>query len=799
MKVRIEDVRYAVRAWSTQRAVFALCVLCLSAAIGASTTVFTIVNGVLLQPLPFADPDRLLSLGLTSPDRPDDSQGATAADLRAWAGHPDIGPLAAVAPVRVRIADADGTRGHAALAVAGASSDVLGLRPLHGRALAASDDRPGAEPVALLGEAYWRQRFGADANALGQTIEIEGRARTIAGIMPGFDHPALPGAWRAARVWLPLGSLGADHRNALRFALFLRARDAEPISSTIARTAAAAQAIVNASSTDRRRIVSVRPPDLSVSPTTRAMIVLAMGAVTFVLVIACVNVANLLLVRASARRREIATRLALGASRGRIAAQLLVESLLLGLASIPLGLVIARWGRDALLGRGLEQANATLPIDATVLTYAAGTAVVTSVLFGLTPALAISRHGAREALAGGLRHSSAGVSRQRLRQGLAVVQVSLSIVLLIGTSLCVRSFTNLLAFDSDLDLSRLLTVALDPAGPATAPGMLDTATGQALERLAALPGVIAVSVGDFLPLRDGGFRATVETGDRSGGAGSERPVIRDAVSPSFFDVLPLPLVRGRAFTGEESRGRLPVAVISRRLGDVFWPDSDPIGKRLRFSAGRDVDWYTVVGVAADLSSWDISGRPQPIVYVPYGRGAADSPTFLLRTAGDPASLLNPVRAALAPFDGEFDVKGPLLMTDVHRSAFARQETLAFLFGTFGTLSILLTGAGVFGLLSYFVVERRPELGLRMALGADRRDVTWLVLRQAGQLVAIGILIGVPAAWAAARLLNRVLFEITATDPISIGGTAVFLVVVAIVSSVVPAYRAASIDPAGSLR
>jgi len=793
------DIRHAIRALAQSRSVLAMSVLCLGLGIGVVTMVFAVVNGVLLRPVPFLDPAGLLQIAEVAPP----GGTANAVSLRSfstWRRQPLPYDLAAVLPTTVTTTRQGDSARLATLAATWNSLSLLGVDPIAGRSFRPGEDQPGAEAVVLIGEGLWRTAFGADAAVIGTRIGVDGRDATVIGVVPVLAHPGLPGAWRTAQIWVPLATIG-DASGDRTLTVLARAPRGEDPLQVAAALASRLTAINVADPARRDRTVTIAPLDLSVSPTTRAMLLTSTGASIVVLLIGCVNVANLLLLRSTSRQREMATRLALGASRGRIVRQLIVESALLALASVPPGVFLGWLGRTWLLAGGPEPAGAMLPVDARVVAAATGAALLTSVLFGLAPAVQVRRWSTRGMLGDGGRHATPGRSPHRLRLAFATSEIVLSVVLVASASLLGRSFVQMLDADRDLDLDQIVVVGLgSPEERQESPEETARATGEIHARVGVLPGVRSAALAEFMPLRGAGPRVEARRGEDDPDAPAL--VARESrVSAGFFEAVGIAFDGGRPFSAAEVRAGEPVVVLNQRLANLLWGGQDAVGRRVRLGgegAGTP-RVHTVVGVSRNISNWDVSGRPLPSAYLPLAAVPTGRRVLVARTSGDPAAVISTVRGVVASFDRRPRGLEPLPLGAVSRDAFFRQQTLATLFGVFGVLSILLTVVGLYGVLSYFVSQRRRELGIRAALGARPRDLAWLVARQMLVVAGSGIAIGTLVAAGATRALQSVLFEVSATDPISFGITAALLAAVCGLAGWPSAHRASAADPAVSLR
>ncbi len=797
----ITDVRHAIRSLRAAPRFAVLAVLCLSLGIGANATVFSVVNGVLLQPLPFNEPDRLLTLSEVRRSSPANSGPVSYPNFLDWQEASDpVMELAAMRSLSITLTDgARSDRPRAALATWNLFP-MLGIQPALGRGLRQDDDRAAAAPVVVLSDPLWQRQYDADAAVIGRSILIDGTPRTVVGVMPPLDHPGLPNAWRTARLWLPLRPVELDSRRDER-ALTVYARLPADIQVDGARallTAISRELEARHAENDGW---GVRVgPLASVSANIQSMLALAMGAVGFVLLIACSNVANLMLARATRRRRDIGIQIALGLTRGRMVRQLLIESVCIGLLCVPLGVLLASWGIDLLLRMSpVEQAaSLQLHIDARVLTYTTGLAMVTSLVFGLTPALHSVRGSTLDALRTGSREASGGRGQARVRHGLALAGTALSMVLLVGGSLFGRSFVNMLEAEGNFDTGHLLTLGVDlQPDRYPSPDAVSRTVGTVVARLGAVPGVESAAASDLRPLRGGGTRANAIA---EGSVAADAPsILYGGVTRAWFDTIDMPLLQGRLFTAAESRTRSAVAIVNRRMADLLWPDGQALGGRFRLD-DHDADaWYTVVGVARDISTWDLSSRPRPSAYLPYPHVAARTPFVLVRTTGDPTRVAAPALTAIGAIDPRLPVFGVQTLDEIHRLTFWRQRMGVWVFTIFGVIAVVMASIGVYGVLSYLVSQRTREIGVRLAVGADRRDIVRLIVRQGMTLVLGGIAVGLVGGLGVTRVAQGQLYEVGAVDPLSFAGAALLLAAIGWCACHAPARRAAATDPMVCLR
>ena len=784
-------IRSAFRSLSTQRGSLLLALLCLGVGIGTNTTVFSVVNGLLLRELPLQDPDRLVSVQEGNRQAPDSNKPLTYAAFQHLAGPvADVMDLAAERGMGLRLADAERESGSF---ISWNLFDVLGVQPALGRVFVEHDERGGAAPVALLSYSIWQQRYAGNPAVLGRTIVVNGSSATIVGVMPqSLAHPALRG-FAGARLFLPLAQMDARTREQLPLRVIGRIRDGITIATARSRVDAVPPLAVSDQHT-----WSVEPLRVGFSAATQATMALIMCAVGFVLLMACVNVANLTLARTAARGHELATRLALGATRPQLILQLVTESLVVALASVPVGMLLANWGRSLLLGPSAspEIYDAT-SIDATVVMFSIGLAVLASVLSGLLPAAhAVRRLHVDLLRAAGRTDVATGPRHSVLSRVLIGVQVSLAMILLVSSAVFFKSFRTTLRAEGGFDTSRILSIALETAEDGAQPDERSLRRLFAvLDRVVGVPSVERVAAATFMPLRDAGVRTGVELSEAR--PGTPPPILIGGITSEFFDVLGVPIVQGRALTDAETRSLAPVAVINRRMAQRLWANENPIGQRFR---PIDFDtWFTIVGVSESILNWDISDRPQPTAYVPIPHVPDSEPRVFLRTAGDPLLVAPAARASIHEAAPDTPIVGVLTMTEVHHMALSRHQTLGRLFAVLGMIALVLGATGVYGVLSYFVTQRTVEIGIRAALGADAHTLVRMFVRQGMTVTAIGLAVGFPAAWGVSRLLRMRIYNVSPPDVWIFIGVTLLLAVVAFAAAWLPSRRAASVDPLIALR
>ncbi len=805
MGTLVQDIRYALRSFWKQPGWNAVVGLTLGLGIGAVVAIFSVARGVLIERLPYRDAERLVRVGhLTrqsavpgasfSPQDFDDLSSARPGSSPRPPGgmNPNQSGMALTGngePERLPAAD-----------VSGSFFDTLGMPAALGRALTPGDDRPGANRVAVLSVGLWKRRFGSDPAVLGRPLVLDGTPFTVVGVMPpNFEFPAAE-----VDVWIPLSNVGEDavpHRREVRW-LDVVGRLAPGTAVESARAGIdalfsrlARQFPESNAGFDRAVVL---PLSTALTGDVRRPIWVLLGAVSLVLLIACVNVANLLLARATARQRELGIRSALGASRARLVRQLLTESLLLSLGGAALGLVLANWGIDALaaLSDGHVPRAAAIRMDSGIVAFALGLSVVTGIGFGLLPALRGSRGTLRSALEGGGRSGTQEASGLALRRGLVVGEITLAATLLVGAGLLMRSFWRLTHADPGLRPDSVLTLSITIPEAVIAEDKDAAYRDAILSSLRALPGVVAAGASKTLPLHGGGeaYGFTVEgrpdlkTFKPDGGA-----II---VTPGYFSALSIPILRGRDFSQADLETGSPVLLVNRALARALWGEANPIGKGLVFGGRMRIE---VIGVAGDVRQDGLDRAPLPAVYVPMSLFPRGTLKIYLRTPADPASLSAAARQAIRRLDPDQPITGVAPLSAVVADTVARPRFLTELVGVFGAAALLLAAIGVYGILSFSVSRRTREIGVRMALGADRAAVRRLVVLEGMRLAIAGLAAGIPAAVVLARTLRNLLFEVPPSDPATLVSVALLLSLVAFAACSIPARRAAGLDPQAALR
>jgi putative ABC transport system permease protein len=810
-----QDLRYGARMLLKQPGFTLVAVLTLALGIGANTAIFSVVNAVLLQPLPYPEPDQLVRVYETDVARGMANIGASMPDYREWQKrNQSFTHIAAYATNNYNISGTDEPERVVGVRVATDFFSLLGINPAQGRGFTGEEGVFGKHHVAVVSEALWRQRYGEGARLSGQTLRLNGVVFTIVGVLPrGFRFPN-----DEVAVWTPLALADNDSLNT-RGNYWLNVVARLKPGMTVAQAQNDLANIHRQLEQEKLQSgFSARVESLAAATVGdfRGTLWVLLGAVGCVLLIACVNVANLLLARASVRATEIAVRCTLGAGRNRLVRQLLTESLLIGVLGAAAGLLLAWLGVDLLLRLEPDLPRLdTVRVEGRVLVFTLGLALLTSLLFGLVPALRSARGDLSTALKGGER---GGTRNHRLLSGLVVAEIAIALVLLAGAGLMINSLLRLQRVELGYETKNMLTMQL--ALPAAKYGGEQVVAfyQQLLERVKALPGVQQVGVSTALPLTDSGWGKLFTREDQAAPKSLEDvPALQYRhVSADYFDTMGIRLVNGRYLSERDAPAGLPVAVINETAAKRFWPGENPIGKVFKLGppeemipAGilptnyRFIRW-TVVGVVKDVKHQGLSQPSSPEVYtLPQQSMSNDSPArtmyLAVRAAIDPTTLIAAVRAQVQALDKELPIAEIATMEERRAESLLRARFNTLLLGIFAAVALVLAVVGIYGVMSYSVAERRREIGIRVALGAQRRDVLSLVVKRGMTLVLGGTLIGLGGALALTRLMTGLLYEVSATDPLTLAAVAGVLALVALLACYLPARRATQVDPLMALR
>jgi putative ABC transport system permease protein len=797
------DLRYSLRVLRRTPS-FALAVVAvLALGIGANTAIFSIVNTVLLRPLPFEQPDTLVRLfhvppQATFPGMPRFS--VSAANFYDWKR--DARLFDGMALYRFRPFTITGG-GRAEAVVAGAVGDgffeVLRARPLLGRVFLPEEDTPGRGHVVVLSNGFWKSHFGGAPDAIGRTLTLDGEAYTVVGVMPASFSIA---AWSVAHrdIWVPVAykdeerAVRDNHNDAVvaRLKPGVSAERADAEMKDISRRLEREYPKENTGWS-----ATVVPLQELLVGDVRTSLIMLLAAVALVLLIACANVGNLLFARALGRRKELAVRTALGAGRARVFQQLIVEALTLAMAGGLVGLALARAGlaASATLLAGQVPRSDEVAIDARVLWFAFGISVVTGVLAGLLPAIRAGRTDLNEALKEGGR-SDAGSVGLRTRRVLIVSEVALSLVLLAGAGVMIRSLLALRSVDAGFDPRGVLTLQVSlPETRYKAPAQISAFFDGALQRIRALPGVQDAAVIDDLPLTGGSQQPLVIDGRAELLPRDQPTVAVRKITPGYLRTMRVPLMRGRDFAADDVNAML----VSRAAARLLWADVDPIGRQARLPLQSKTVTYTVVGVVGDIREAGLSENPVATVYEYTRERSWSRLALVIRTSVPPLTLAQAATGAVHAIDPEQPVEEIRTMEDVRDDTLTSQRFSALLLGLFAVVALVLASVGIYSVLSYIVRGRSREIGIRSALGAKRWDVVRLVVVEGMTPALIGIAVGAVVALAAARLVAKLVFGVSASDPLTLAAVSALLVLVALLASLLPAYRASKLDPAEVLR
>jgi predicted permease len=799
MQTLRQDLSYGIRMLAKKPLFSIIAVITLALGIGANTAIFSVVNAVLLRALPYHNSDRLIALstissggdrdGLSVPEFQDyQAQMRSLEDLTGFQSQ-SVNLTGGERPDRVRGAF-----------VTANFFKVFNLPPLIGRTFAEGEDRQGGEKLAVVNEKMWQERLNGDPNLASRKLILNGEPYSVIGVVPAsFKQPFDPDV----EVWMPVanypGNTGKREWRLLfgmghlkpGIPLSQAQAEAETIASQLAQTYPKENAGRGAR-TDFLRELLVRG--------VRPMLGVLFAAVGVILLIACANLANLLLARGLARQKEIAVRAALGASRWRLIRQLLTESTVIGLLGGVGGLLLAHWGLYGLLKLPQNFVNTTeATLDTRVLLFAFAISILTGWIFGLLPALQLVKPELQSFLKEGARGSGEGSKWNRLRGAFVVVQVALSLVLLVSSGLLIRSFDKLLRVDVGFKTERLLT--LEYRLPRTK--YKDAATQwnfhhQAVERLQEVPGVQSASLVRGLPFSGNGGTAAITLPDREPPPkGMEPEVMFNTATPNYFETIGIPLLKGRVFGNEDQANTPAVVVINQTMAQRFWPNQDPLGKQIK--SVEDGSTATIIGVVGDAKHYWLEEEQKPQMYDAYSQDPGLFATVVIRTSVEPLGLTEPVRQAIWKVDADQPMwKIRTVEFLVNRST-ADRKFLMGLMGIFAALALVLTIIGLYGVISYLVNQRTQEIGIRMALGAQMGDIMRMVLKQGMVLVLTGVALGLAAAWLLTRLMSRLLYQVSATDPATFASISLLLITVALLACYIPARRATKVDPLTALR
>ena len=795
----IKDIRYGIRSLLKRPGFTVIALIALALGIGANTAIFSLVNAVLLQPLPYPESERLVWAWGNIRTGGNRASVAPLDFLDYRSQNKTFEHLGATMQLSLNLTGSGEPDRLTASGVTGNWFDVFGVRPALGRGFTLENEKGGHDQVTVLSHEFWQKRFAGDPSILNKKIVLDGKSVEVIGVMP--RHVVFP---QEADLWVPL-NFDISPMMKQRRAHFMRpiGRLKEGVTLTQAQADTdliAAQLEEQFPETNKNWSLRLVPLREQLVGATQTTLLILFGAVGFVLLIACANVANLLMVRAAARQKEIALRTALGASRLRIARQMITESLLLAIIGGALGTVLAAWGVEVLvsLSEGSIPRTANVRIDLVVLAFTFFISLATGLLFGLVPALRTARVNLIDSLKDGLRGASESVVRNRTRSLLVVFESAIAVMLLIGAGLLVRSLVALQNVDPGFDPNNVLTMRISlPMQKYDTPEKAANFFGQLQTRVAALPGVESAAFISELPLSNqpNDMPFTVEgrppVASISEGFGADFRM----VTQTYFNALRIPLLRGRNFTEQEVQQSDKVLLVSQQLVDQIFPNEEPLGKRLVMAMSGEP--YEIIGIVGDIRHQSLGAPGVPTMYMPsLMRGSTN---VVLRTNVDPLSIVAGVRKEVQALDPDQPIAAVKTMNDWVATSTAAPRYRTTLLALFAALAMILAATGIYGVMSYSVAQRTHEIGVRMAMGARQFDVLKMVVRQGMILALVGVVLGLAGAYALTRVMSTLLFGVTAKDPITFGAVAALLIAVAFIACFVPARRATKVDPLVALR
>jgi putative ABC transport system permease protein len=796
-----QDIRYAGRTFRRSPGFAALAMLTIAIGVGANAAIFTIINAVLIKPLPFAEPDRLVLVSQQDRQTKQGFEDASPANFLDWrARNHSFAGLAAQRDAPFVLSAGDHPERLNGAIVTANFFDVLGVAPAIGRGFQARDEGTGAPRAVVLSNGLWRQRFGGRLEVIGQTVRLNDEIHTIVGVMPpGITYPDqaqlwVPPHWAVPDDPLAAGQDPSTQRDHNYFEVLGR------IKSSL--TTAQAQADMDAVALtlerdypiiDKNVGVGFMPLRESLVGEVRPALLILFASVGLLLLIATANVSGLLIARATARHQEMAVRVALGATPGRLVGQLLTESVLLAVAGGACGIMLAMWLIEPLVALSPFPLG-HVQVDTNVLVFGFAVSTAAGLLFGLAPARQSMRTNVHEDLKQSARGAS-GAGQRRVRAALVVSEIALSLVLLVAAGLTIRSFVRLQHVPTGFDSDHVLTLAINlPQARYPMPQQKADFWERTLASLAEVPGIDLVGATSRLPLSGGNSTRGLQID----GHKTTPPAGGDyrTASPEYFRALSIPLIRGRVFRDDDREGRELVVVLSASMAQRYWPNTDPIGRHISVDGVHQI---AIVGVVGDVHHASLAAHPRPTFYVPYRQDPWPAMTFALRTAAAPATLTGSVREAIWRVDKDQPIGTVLTMDQRLSNSLSWQRFNVTLFVVFGAIAMTLAAIGLYGVLAFIVAQRRREIGVRMALGATARDVITDVMGQGMRLAVVGVVVGLALSAGATRLLRTLLFGTSPTDVATFASVAALLILIAAVASALPALRASRVDPLVALR
>ena len=805
----IQDIRYAARKLSRTPGFTAIAAFTLALAIGATTAIFSVIDGVLLKPLPFHDPGRVVRVTNMRGGNRMVSSTADFIDFRTQTK--SFSSIAGIDHQPVNLTGGSEAERVMAARVGAPFWSLLGVAPALGRGFAPNEDAQSAGRVVVLNDGLWKRRFGADRRIIGKTIALDGNSYTVIGVAPPrFGFPDRPD------VWIPLvfskDDLDPSNRGGHWMGVIARLAPNVTLAQANAEMVALTRRLERQyPESNTGMTAAVIPMQEYLVGDVRPALLVMLGAVAFVLLIACANVANLLLVRAASRESEMAVRAALGAGGWRIVRQLVTESVLLAVIGGLFGTLLALWGVDLLLAmapQGLPRID-EVTVNASVLAFTAGVTLFTGVLFGIFPALHAARSNVGGMLKDAMRGSSGGVASRRARNSLVMAEMALAVVLLVGAGLLIRSFTKLLAVDPGFRPERVVTFAISaPDTKYSEYAQRRALVADLVERMKRVPGAQDAAVVTGLPLSNMMIRTTTHIV----GTPQDPPASRKAtdvamVTPGYFSTMGIRLVSGRDFTDRDGSGAPVVAIVNQEFAKRYFPNENPVGKRIELGWEQDTAATggnmtlggEIVGVVGDVKRRGLSDEVYPETYASYMQPTFSSFSVVVRSTADPATVMAAIRSQVRELDRDLPLTDLRQLAEVVSASVSRPRFYTMILGVFAAIALVLAAVGIYGVISYAVSMRTRELGIRIALGATGQQVSRLVLRQGVSLAFAGVVVGGVGAFWLSRLLTKLLFGVSASDPLTFFGVAALLTGIAALACYVPARRAARVDPVLAMR
>ncbi len=814
MQTLFRDLRYSARMLFKSPAFTAIAVVSIALGIGANTAAFSVINAVLLKSLPFKDPNSLVLVWGDSPTATNlkgrNQVSATdVADYRAQStSFEDVATYAGWFPIM----SGDGAQVQAervpGIQVGDGFFKVMKGEPFLGRVFNAEDQNEGQDRVIVLGNALWQTRFGGDRNIVGKSIQLSGRPYTIVGVM-GPDFRPLPTSLvqPEGQFYRPVAEpYDESERDSRHLRSIARLKSGVTIEQAQAELSGIAKRLESEHPTTNKnygvRVVSITEDTVGGLTRTLAMV---FGAVFFVLLVACANVANLLLARSSARQKEITIRAAIGAGRWQLIRQLLTESLVLSMLGGALGLLIAAWGLGVMeaFGAKLNPMFRDIQIDLRTLAFTFGLSILTALFFGLAPAFQVSKPNLIASLKDGGRGTGGAGTRNRLRSGLVISEIAMTLILLVCAGLLVKTVMRLTEVEKGFNSENVLIMNIGlPAAKYPKPENTIQFYQQLTERLAALPGVKRAGITSVMPLSSNFDGRGLAVEDHPRARGEEFNVDLYVTTPGYLKAMEIPLLKGRELTDADRKETDKVALINNTMARTLWPAGDPVGRRIRF-AGDDGSeaqaWRTIVGVVSDVSQYALDQEPPMQIYLPHAQFPTSFNTIVVKTSGEPAALTAAVKNEISGLDKDQAVSGIATLEELMGDSILVRRFLMTLLAIFAGIALILAAVGIYGVMSFVVTQRTHEIGIRMALGAQARDVLKLVLRNGMALAILGVAIGLASAFVVTRLMRSLLFGVTTTDVTTFALVPLGVIAVVLLACYLPARRASKVDPLVALK